>query len=453
MKGLINVSQNDTQTSVQTDVEEGVSLENVSAAQSAFSNRKNVRPNDVQLDVQLKETRSKEAFRSSESLVGKPQNKPQITSLTGIRAALIFWVVLFHMQPELAALLPYDPLLHFASAGFLGVDFFFILSGFVIAYNYAERLNPFSLGTYRRFLSLRLARIYPVHLFSLLLVLLLYLVAMGTGSTTTNPAYYSAHSFIQNLLLIQAWSLPTALSWNAIAWAVSCEWLAYLLFPLVLMLTLRVRSATSALGIVVISLLGMSLGCVVLGHQWPAVQGAGSFGLARVAVEFPVGCLLYSLYASRWGKGWRWSAITPVLWAAVIVSSVSLNAYLSRFATLQENNLLQVYLLSLTPLFAIAIYALAQQRGGFSRFFCAKWIEKVAHTSYSLYLTHFICLIVLRRAFSVEGFATSSLIVRLLVIGGYLLLMAIAAGGTYYFVEEPSRLWVKNKLLKKTARI
>ena len=329
---------------------------------------------------------------------GSAKRQPPIHSLTGIRVALILWVVLFHLKPEISALLPFNPLVHFAGAGFLGVDFFFILSGFVIAYNYAERLSPFSFKNYCRFLVLRLARLYPVHLFTLLIVLLLYGAALGVGSNLSNPEYYSVSSLFQNLFLVQAWALPTIFSWNAIAWAVSCEWLAYLVFPLLLMGTTRIRSASLNWLLIVVSLLGMVSVCLGIQSSVSAPPGAGSFGLARVAVEFPVGCLLYNLYASGWGKRWRWAVITPVSWAAVVVASTVLTGHFMASSSAQEDNVFQLYLLGLTPLFAFAIYALAQQRGWFAKLFSARWVGAIAHTSYSIYLTHCIYLIMMRLA-------------------------------------------------------
>ncbi len=58
--------------------------------------------------------------------------KRHIIPLTGMRALLIGWIVLYHLQPELTTALPFQPLLNLSAAGFVGVDFFFIVSGFII---------------------------------------------------------------------------------------------------------------------------------------------------------------------------------------------------------------------------------------------------------------------------------------------------------------------------------
>src|SRR5512135_599191 len=89
-----------------------------------------------------------------------------IPSLTGLRAFAAWWVVFFHCSFLLPAALP--KVYWFARLGYLGVDLFFVLSGFIISYNYWDKLASFSVKAYREFLWLRLARLYPVHLFTLL---------------------------------------------------------------------------------------------------------------------------------------------------------------------------------------------------------------------------------------------------------------------------------------------
>ena len=366
-----------------------------------------------------------------------------IDTLTGLRAFLIFWIVLYHLQEEVAALLPWLPLQSFAAAGFAGVDFFFILSGFVIAYSYAARFRSFTLPLYGRFLWLRLARVYPLHLLTLAATVLLFVAAKSTGSNVTNPDYYSAVGLVKNLFLVQAWDLPMAFSWNAIAWAVSCEWLAYLLFPIVIALTLRVRGArASTVGVFAILWL-MAAICQGLDSSWQTAAGAGNYGVLRVVDEFVAGCLLYNLYSAgvcqRWGRLATVASLLTVIGLSVAVAPSVLSTDLAPVLGASS----QVKALWLTPLCAIAIYFLAWEQGAVAKWFRMPVMMAGGHLSYALYMTHFLCLIVLRRVWPLDGFATSGVAVRVAVLLVYFAVMVGVAIAANYCVEEPARHWMK----------
>ena len=112
----------------------------------------------------------------------------------------------------------------------LFVDFFFILSGFVISLTYFEKINCWS--DYRKFIGKRLARIYPLHFVTLFFVAGLAIIAGLTGNVINNPEVYQWKAFVPNLLLVHAWGTLKNSSFNVPSWSLSAEWFVYLLFPL-----------------------------------------------------------------------------------------------------------------------------------------------------------------------------------------------------------------------------
>src|SRR5579884_1958186 len=174
--------------------------------------------------------------------------RQSLDALTGARFLAALWVVVYHYALELRFSNLTDetnylyghrtPLELVILQGHLAVDFFFLLSGFILAYTY---ITPGGgpRGGQRAFWVARVARIYPVYLLGLALALGPYL-ASGVG-----PALLLS-SGATHLLMLHAW-FPATLGWNQPSWSLSVEAFFYALFPLLLPLFARLRGRGLAL--------------------------------------------------------------------------------------------------------------------------------------------------------------------------------------------------------------
>ena len=221
---------------------------------------------------------------------------PSLTPLRGLAAVV---VLVFHIAPAFGPEAPF-----FTTKGYLAVDLFFVLSGFVLAHVYADE---FAAGPRARsigsFLWARLARIYPVHL----LTMITYARAYGRSESGT--------SLIYNLLLLQSPWLPNV-SWNPYAWSISAEWHAYLLFPFVAGFVMRCDRRL-AIAIALASLAAM--GAAVLAHDNCAGITSGPLVLARTIPEFLSGMLVYRAYEAGWSASvWRTDAVFFIAACALI---------------------------------------------------------------------------------------------------------------------------------------
>jgi Predicted acyltransferases len=172
-----------------------------------------------------------------------------ISSHVGLRGVAALLVVFYHNY-FLPNHLPFEDWNKFFARGYLMVDLFFILSGFIMLHVYKEiRLNQ---DSYYDFFVKRLARIYPLHVVSLLGLLcakiLLFILYWIDGKSAEAfwrvPGTWEA--FVAQLILIHSF-LPTEPGWNIPSWSISAEMFAYLLFPLVAVLLRRYVRTTSAL--------------------------------------------------------------------------------------------------------------------------------------------------------------------------------------------------------------
>ena len=174
----------------------------------------------------------------------KKDRPAEIRALAGARAFPPLAIVLFHFG-EGHHYYGIGWLDLIAARGYLWVEFFFALSGFILTHVYGGRLaGLFSAKGYGGFLKSRLARLYPLHLFMLLALLALLITArtfahLGGYVSIYDLPYHanmSVKGFFLSLFLVHAWNTMNTLTWNGASWFVSVEFALCLLFPLFLWL-------------------------------------------------------------------------------------------------------------------------------------------------------------------------------------------------------------------------
>ncbi|MGK2901848.1 MAG: acyltransferase family protein [Mycobacterium sp.] len=176
----------------------------------------------------------------------------EIKALTGLRLFAAAWVVMFHFRPLLQQAAPdfSSALAPVLNTGAQGVDLFFILSGFVLAWNYLDRMGPsWSTRDTLHFLWMRLARVWPIYLVTLHLAALWIIFTLYVGHIPSeNTDTLTATSYIRQLFLVQLWFQPyfDGSSWDGPAWSISAEWLAYLTFGFLALGIFRLARATRA---------------------------------------------------------------------------------------------------------------------------------------------------------------------------------------------------------------
>lgn len=351
-----------------------------------------------------------------------------IDSLTGVRGVAAIWVALLHSSDYLPTteVLP-GAIVRVIEHGWLGVDLFFVLSGFVISYVHQRDFLTFSGPTLSRFLKLRLARIYPAHL-----VALLMLVPVVAGASLLSlyvftdevAALYSPSRFVLSLALLNGWGFPDSVGWNIPSWSVSSEWFAYLCFPFIAYLFNRVHSPLIHLGIILgvfgvtisLALLLMDGRQYMLGEQWT---------LLRVFSEFLIGCSVYNLYrVLPKGKRYDWAAFGA----------------LGAIVGLSAAGPIGVFEFGFVVAFAVLVLSLSRAQGMAASLFSGSLLLYLGRISYSLYLTHYTVLMVLNQL--LRPVLAEQVSPHLHYFGFMLVYLATAilvAHLMYALVEEPGR--------------
>jgi peptidoglycan/LPS O-acetylase OafA/YrhL len=300
-------------------------------------------------------------------------NVPRIASLTSIRGIAAWWVA-FHNMRAYLPLAPDGLLAAAAQRGYLAVDLFFVLSGFVLQINYGRAMQNPSWTAIRAYAVARVARVYPLHLFMCAVFLLNPLVLrLHTGHWVHGVRYAWSYYFL-SLLLIQNWGFTDQLGWNVPAWSISAELGAYLLFPLAAFIAARwLRN-----GMAVLIWVGVPL--LLLAALFYAA-GAGStddyiwrLGLPRCVLQFLAGLAIGQWFLNRGDPSLRLQA-TLLLLAGTLVAAWQYGDVPDYFC--------------MPASFVMIVFALSAKRSPFTRVLDTPALVYLGTISYSTYLCHY----------------------------------------------------------------
>jgi peptidoglycan/LPS O-acetylase OafA/YrhL len=275
----------------------------------------------------------------------------RLREFDGLRGALALYVAFFHLSNVFPALVgwlgEFAPLAR--HPGF-AVDVFFVLSGQVMMYVYrGEFAERVTLASYRSFTAARIARLYPVHL-ALLLLLVLAVVLRGlvVGTPLRAEGRYGWVPALASLLMLQGPWIGY-LSWNYPTWSISAEFHAYAVFPFAVRWLGGLRRALCVIAA------GTALPAALYLYCWSAggdpVPTNGLPALLRALPLFAVGMACHGLPAARWAGSaraalalavglsatlWFGSGVADVLWSPLLVYLTLHNPHLGRVFRLRS---------------------------------------------------------------------------------------------------------------------
>ena len=367
------------------------------------------------------------------------QSTIHFQSLDAFRGLAAIMVVLYHSQFFISE----EPN-RFVKHSYIFVDFFFILSGFVMTYAYLSRIeNSMSLKV---FSLLRFARLYPLHLFTLLIwvpfiVFKIYLYQHGVG--TTDPLIdNNIITFLQNLFLLQGFNMST--SWNYPSWSIGVEFYTYLIFYIVVILLSKLSITWKYIGFSAISLLFFYL---LFTSTDTLTRWHNTY---RCISEFFLGAVLFGLYR-YYGNLKTAGYLFPTL-----IETMLLLGMIYAVTHLDDG---KIYEYASLLLFALIILFFAIDQNGFiSQLLTKKPFQHLGKISYSIYMTH---AIIVTGAYNVLVYmlhlktglvkniptgiymSNNALWINILLIG----IIVLISTWTYRMVELRGQSYIKRKFL------
>jgi len=385
------------------------------------------------------------------------QNKEDLTAITSLRGIAALLVCVLHFSdlllPQFGTITAQYT--NFFNNGYLWVDFFFLLSGFVLTHVYHQTFSVQISGhQYRKFMLARFARIYPLHLFMLLVLVLMEIVeTIGYIQQHSLSHFLSVWPYgeldlsftgptglvdlAKNIFLVHSLTIsPLETSWNHPAWSIGTEWAAYFLIPLWIRLLYKRISFNTGLPVTLVVILGLCFATIVwVGGQTTRDLDVGGFiGLVRCTAEGIIGICFYTIYI-------RW------LPTNLSINNFAFSLLFLCMALIMHWNIMDA---AIIPVFALIILLINFHRGIYHRLLNASFLVYLGAISYSIYMIHIPFKSLIN---DISEFFIGMLPSQFFTVGEsflamplFLLIVIIISHFTYQYLEIPARNYIRRSI-------
>lgn len=356
-----------------------------------------------------------------------------LPTLTGVRGIAALAVLFYHIRGAMAGFAP-DWIIAVLARGYLAVDLFFVLSGFVLWWNYRDQFRDQGARAAPHFILRRFARIVPLHIAILTAIALFAAILLASGREP-GPKYPFV-ALPAHFLLVQSWGFTDSATWNIPAWSISAEWAAYLLLAAAGGWLVRLRVGPWSFPVLVVAI-AAGLG------GWYAARGFADIGanipataLIRCLAGFGLGIILCQWWSAERERRRGNLVIFGTAAGLAAAAALLLATGWSQPAAI--------------PVAMVAVVILALQASTAARPLLsgttAQWLGDV---SYAVYLSHYF-LWILFKLFFVDDPAN----VHPAGIAAFVLLTLAISHLLYRYLEVPGRRIVQrrgNQWLAATA--
>jgi peptidoglycan/LPS O-acetylase OafA/YrhL len=384
-----------------------------------------------------------------------------LTNLTPMRGIAALLTVIFHIDLFMGNALVHPAASSILSRMYLMVDFFFILSGFIMSYVYGSRFtNQVNKSDFKKFTVARFSRVYPLHLVTLLftIAMLFFFGKMGVPSVPVLQVDNNAYSIVTNLLLLHSMNFHNWFTWVHASWSISTEWWAYMIFPFLVAPFFRLKSR-GRLFVCLLCFLGYfcimyfiipiitvppELSFITFHRSDWSINVAYQYGFIRCLCGFILGMMMHHAY-----RGGRGKNILGNGWTMV---SLALAAFVSMHFNLPD---------ILTVLFfPFLLLSGAYGSEGINKVFSTRPLQRLGDWSFSIYLVHQPILITTFKTIALFSPAPVNagpqpslppLWIAWSICLVLIVLILFISYLSYRFLENPARRWINSKAADSPA--
>ena len=382
-------------------------------------------------------------------------SRPHLTTITPLRGIAALFVVIHHCNVMYRYYLP-STYTHFVENGWLWVDFFFVLSGFIMCYAYSKYFaSGVGKSNFRKYIGARFARIYPLNFITAIWAFIVsaIIVYLSPKLDPFMAQIFNPKALPACLLLVQSMHVGyTTAPLNTPSWSLSTEWWAYLIFPFFLPLFIRLKARGKIVGLLLIVaafiVLRYVLGPISYDSEGPTINMLTDFGFLRCLAGFFAGMLLFTFYEHRSGEN-----ILKHDWFFTIISLGALAA--------MHFGLMDIVIVAFFPLI---ILSAAYNQTTVKRILDTRVLQRLGDWSFTIYMVHVPIILTFNMIDVMKDHAyfadlgklateKPNYVLNAVMCLPIFALTLIVAGLVYRFVEVPARNYFNGLFNTKRPRV